>query len=302
MDLYAIRNELAKGRSIYDLALRVTYYARVSSDSAEQLHSLAAQSDYYRDFINANSHWQYVPGYIDEGISGTSVKKRESFLRMIADARAGGFDFIVTKEVSRFARNTLDSIKYTQELLSQGIGVLFQSDNINTLLPDSELRLTIMASVAQDEVRKTSERVRFGFKRAIEKGVVLGSNRIWGYKKDHGRLVIVEEEAVLVQKIFEMFALERMGVRTIANTLSESGYRNTNDQPFGFSTIAGILANPKYKGYYCGNKSHKVDYKLDQVKYLPESEWRVYPDEANVPPHRQRRIVGKGAGAAGTTE
>ena len=104
-------------------------------------------------------------------------------MRMIDDAHLDKFDFIITKEVSRFARNTLDSIKYTQDLLAHGIGVFFQSDNINTLMPDSELRLTIMASVAQDEVRKTSERVKFGFRRAIEKGVVLGSDRIWGYKR-----------------------------------------------------------------------------------------------------------------------
>ena len=101
---------------------------------------------------------------------------------MIQDAQLGHFDFIVTKEISRFSRSTLDSIQYTQELLQCGVGVLFESDNINTLMPDAELRLTIMSSIAQDEVRKTSERVKFGFKRAIENGVVLGNDRIWGYE------------------------------------------------------------------------------------------------------------------------
>lgn len=284
MDLYAVRNELSQGRTVFDLPLRVTYYARVSSSSDEQLHSLAAQSDYYQGLIAANAQWQYVAGYIDEGLSGTSVKKRQSFLRMMEDARAGCFDFIITKEVSRFARNTLDSIRFTQELLSLGVGVLFQSDHINTLLPDSELRLTIMASVAQDEVRKTSERVRFGFKRAIEKGVVLGSDRIWGYRKDQGSLVIVPEEAELVRRIFTMFALERLGIRRIAAQLNEEGYRNSNGREFGFSSIAGILANPKYKGWYCGNKTHKVDYKLDVVKRLDPTQWVMYEDHDRVPP------------------
>ena len=193
MDLYSIRRELNSGKSIYDIPMRVTYYARVSTEKDEQLHSLSAQIKYYSDMIKQNSNWKFVEGYIDEGLSATSVKKRESFLTMIEDAKSGKFDFVITKEISRFSRNTVDSIQYTQQLLTCGVGVLFQSDNINTLLPDSELRLTIMSSIAQDEVRKISERVRFGFRRAIEKGSVLGNNKIWGYKKDNGKLVIVEE-------------------------------------------------------------------------------------------------------------
>ena len=173
MDIYEIRSALQAGRSIYDLPLRVTYYARVSTEKDEQIHSLSAQVRYYSDFIKKCAAWTFVDGYVDEGLSGTSVRRRENFLRMIEDARQGRFDFIITKEISRFSRNTLDSIRYTQELLRCGVGVLFQSDNINTLVPDAELRLTIMSSIAQDEVRKISERVKFGFKRAIENGVVL---------------------------------------------------------------------------------------------------------------------------------
>ena len=195
MDIYEIRQALNSGKTIYDIPLRVTYYARVSTDKDEQLHSLSAQVSYYTEFIQNNKNWILVDGYVDEGISGTSVGKRENFLRMIDDARAGNFDFVITKEISRFSRNTLDSIQYTQELLKCGVGVFFQSDNINTLMPDAELRLTIMSSIAQDEVRKISERVKFGFKRAIENGVVLGSNRIWGYTKQDGKLVIDEKEA-----------------------------------------------------------------------------------------------------------
>ena len=225
-----------------------------------------------------------MEGYVDEGLSGTSVGKRENFLRMIEDAHAGRFDFIVTKEISRFSRNTLDSIQYTQELLRCGVGVLFQSDNINTLMPDAELRLTIMSSIAQDEVRKISERVKFGFKRAIESGVVLGNNRIWGYEKQEGRLVINEREAAIVRIIFDLYANQMMGIRTIANYLTDHGYVNTKGNPFSFSTIRGILSNPKYKGYYCGGKSCKYDYKLTDRKYFSEEEWVMYKDEENVPP------------------
>lgn len=284
MDVYWLRNELGRGRSIYELPLRVTFYARVSTGKDEQAHSLKNQIGYYVGFIGKNTGWTYVDGYVDEALSGTSVAKRESFLRMIEDAKLGKFDFIITKEISRFSRNTLDSIKYTQELLAAGVGVLFQSDNINTLMPDSELRLTIMASIAQDEVRKISERVKFGFKRAIEKGVVLGNGNIWGYSKQGGRLVVDEDEAGIVRQIFLMYATQNKGIRAICTWLGEQGIKNNKGNGFSFSTIRGILANPKYMGYYCGNKTHKYDYKLNGVKHLDESEWVMYKDRENVPP------------------
>lgn len=284
MDLYTMRNELNMGKSIYDLHIRVTYYARVSTDKYEQINSLQNQINYYSDFIKGNKNWTYVEGYIDEGISGTNVSKRDSFLKMIDDAKLGKFDFIITKEISRFSRNTLDSINYTQELLRNGVGVYFQSDNINTLLPDSELRLTIMSSIAQDEVRKTSERVKFGFKRAIENGVVLGNNKIWGYRKDNGKLVIDEEQAKVVRLIFELYATENLGIRAIANELTERGYLNTNGNPFSFSTIKNIIVNPKYKGYYCGRKSNKYDYRNNDRKLFDKKDWVMYKDEEDVPP------------------
>ena len=284
MDIYRMRNAIQSGKSIHDLPLRVTFYARVSTGSDEQAHSLQNQIRYYSDFIGGHARWTYVEGYVDEALSGTSVAKRESFLKMIEDAKLGKFDFIVTKEISRFSRNTLDSIKYTQDLLAAGVGVLFQSDNINTLMPDSELRLTIMSSIAQDEVRKISERVKFGFKRAIEKGVVLGNSKIWGYTKQDGKLAIDEKEAEMVRQIFTLYATRGMGMRSISTWLTENGYRNSNDNGFSFSTIKGILTNPKYMGYYCGNKTHKYDYKLSDRVELDESEWVMYKDEENVPP------------------
>ena len=170
MDLYSVRNLLSMGKTIYDINLKVTFYARVSTDKDEQLNSLNNQISYYTEFINKCPNWTYVEGYYDEGITGTSANKRENFLRMIEDGKKGKFDLIITKEISRFSRNTLDSIKYTQELLAAGIGVFFQNDSINTLQSDSELRLTIMSSIAQEEVRKLSERVRVGFRRSIADG------------------------------------------------------------------------------------------------------------------------------------
>ena len=145
-------------------------------------------------------------GYVDEGISGTTSRKRENFMRMIEDGSNNKFDLLITKEVSRFSRDTIDSLLYTRKLLEYDVCVYFLSDNIITASSDGELRLTIMSSMAQDEVRKISERTKFGFKRALEKGTVLGTDNIWGYKKDKGRLVIDEQEANLIRDIFDMYA------------------------------------------------------------------------------------------------
>lgn len=284
MDLFTIRNLLASGKTIFDLELRVTYYARVSTDKDEQVHSLGAQIQYYDAFISQNPNWTFVEGYIDEGLSGTSVAHRDAFKKMIADAQLQKFDLILTKEISRFSRNTLDSIRYTQELLRFGVGVFFQSDNIITLAPDAELRLTIMSSIAQDEVRKLSERVRFGFKRSIEKGVVLGNDCIWGYRKDKGRLVIDEGQAQIVRIIFDLYANEGLGIRRVADELSRLGYLNTRGRPFSFSTVRNVLENPKYKGYYCGNKTVKLDYRLSERKEIDPKDWVLYKDEEAVPP------------------
>ena len=150
LDIFSIREKL-RYKTIYEIPLRVTYYARVSSESDEQLNSLGNQITYYEDLIRRNSVWTFVPGYIDEGLSGISTKKRENFNRMIEDASFGIFDLVITKEISRFVRNTLDSIMFTRQLMSCGVGVFFQNDNINTLDEDSELRLSIMSSIAQAE-------------------------------------------------------------------------------------------------------------------------------------------------------
>ena len=278
MNVRKIRNEMRSGKSIFDLPLRVTFYARVSTDKDEQLNSLENQVQYYTELIRSKSNWTYVPGYIDEGISGTSTKKRDSFLRMIADAKAGRFDFIITKEISRFSRSTLDSIQYTQELLEHDVGVLFQNDNINTLDSDSEFRLVVMAGVAQDEVRKLSERLKFGFRQAIKNGHVLGNDKLWGYDKKDCVLTINEAEAQVVRRVFHLYANEQMGIRRISQQLYDEGFTSRKGNAFNVLTIRHILENPKYKGWYCANKSQTVDYRSKRKIFLDESEWVMYPD------------------------
>ena len=199
-----IRKEILSGKSIYDLKLRATFYARVSSDSEEQATSVVNQVDYFTNLMKSVPNWTFTTGYIDEGISGKSVNKRDAFLKMVEDAKNDKFDLILTKSVPRFARNTLDSIKYTQELLKYSVGVYFLNDNINTFLPDSEFRLTLMASIAQDDLRKLSENVKFGLKQSIKRGVVLGSNNIYGYAKNKGTLEIIEKEAIIVKNMFTL--------------------------------------------------------------------------------------------------
>ena len=278
MDIHSVRQAL-KIKSIYDISLRVTYYARVSSESDEQLNSLGNQISYYEDLIKRNSNWIFVPGYIDEGLSGISTKKRENFHRMVDDAAAGMFDLVITKEITRFARNTLDSIQYTRQLLSCGVGVFFQNDNINTFDDDSELRLTIMSGIAQDELRKLSSRVKFGHQQAIKDKVVLGNNRIFGYVKNKGRLVIDEEQAEMVRELFELYATGQYSMKQIETIFWNKGYRNHNGNIIAHTTMSNMIANPKYKGYYVGNKVRVIDMFSKKQKFLPPEEWVMFKDE-----------------------
>ncbi len=279
MDIHSIRQAL-RTKSVYDIPLRVTFYARVSSESDEQLNSLGNQVSYYEEFIRKNAAWEYVPGYVDEGLSAATTKKREDFHRMVEDGKAGLFDLIITKEITRFARNTLDSILYTRELLSAGVGVFFQNDNINTFDEDSELRLTIMSGIAQDELRKLSSRVKFGHAQAIKKNVVLGNSRIFGYVKDGGRLVIDEDEAPMVRELFELYATGEYSMKQIETLFWEKGYRNHNGKKIAHTTMSGMISNPKYKGYYVGNKVKVIDLFTKKQKFLPPEEWVMFKDES----------------------
>ena len=279
MDIYEVINRMRTERKqIEDFNLRVTYYARVSTTRDEQTMSIENQESHFREMIQRNTNWKYVEGYADR-IRGENAENRVQFQRMIQDAYDGRFDLILTKEVSRFARNTIDSLTYTRDLLKHGVGVFFMTDNICTIEPDSELRLTIMSSIAQDEVRKLSERVKFGHRKAIENGHVIGNSRIFGYDKDHSKLVINEKEAEMVKLIFETYATGNYGLRDLERLLWDKGYRSRAGKLIHHNTIGGIIQNPKYKGYYCGNKVKIVDYRTKQQKFLPQDEWVMFKDE-----------------------
>ena len=278
MDIHSTR-QLLRMKTIYEIPLRVTFYARVSSESDEQLNSLGNQVQYYSELIRKNINWTYVDGYVDEGLSAATTKKRENFHRLVEDGKAGLFDLVITKEITRFARNTLDSIKYTRELLSSGVAVFFQNDNINTLDEDSELRLTIMSGIAQDELRKLSSRVKFGHQQAIKNSVVLGNSRIFGYVKDDGKLVIDEEEAPMVRELFELYATGQYSMKQIEQVFWKKGYRNHNGKKIAHTTMSGVISNPKYKGYYAGNKVKIVDLFTKKQKFLPPEEWVMFKDE-----------------------
>lgn len=279
MDIYDIRQEMKlNGKRIQDLPLKVTYYARVSTLSEEQENSIENQIAYFEEYIKRNTNWTFVNGYVDRA-RGESTHNRVNFNRMMEDSKLGLFDLILTKEISRFARDTVDSITKTRELLNNGVGVYFINDNLNTLSADSELHLTIMASLATEEVRKLSERVKFGHKQAIKNGNVLGNNRIFGYDKQDCKLTINEKEAEMVRLIFELYGTGDYSARAIEKELKNRGYLGRNGTPIAHNTITGIIQNPKYKGYYCGNKVRITDYRTKKQRFLPEEEWVMYKDE-----------------------
>lgn len=278
MNIYYVREKL-RSCSIYDIELNVAYYARVSTEKLEQQASIKHQEEHFEELIHSNSKWKFAGSYIDDGISGMHANKREEFQRMLRDAKLGKIDMIITKEISRFARNTLDSIQYTRELLSYGVCVWFQNDGINTIDDDSEFRLTIMAGVAQDEIRKLSSRVKFGHAQSIKNGVVLG-HRMYGYSNNQGKLELVPEEADMVRMIFQDYA---SGISTprIEKKLWDMGYRSFKGGKINRDVIKNIIRNPKYKGYYCGGKVKVVDMFTKKQEFLPQSEWIMFKDDGS---------------------
>lgn len=262
--------------------VKVAAYARVSTDKDDQANSFENQVKYFTDFINREENWELVKIYSDEGISGTQTAKREGFKEMIEDALSGKIDFIITKEVSRFARNVLDSIGYTRKLKEHNIFVRFVLDGIDTSQPDAELRLTIMAALAQEESRKTSERVKWGQKRQMEKGVVFGRSML-GYKVEGGKMYLVEEEAEIVKLIFQKYTIEGKGTHIIARELKEAGIkpydldgRAKYKNDWSPTTILKILRNEKYVGDLCQKKTWTKSYLDHKKRYNRGEEDMVY--------------------------
>ena len=247
--------------------IKVASYCRVSTDRDDQANSFESQQRYFKEYIDRQPDWELYQVYADEGITGTSPKKRPAFNRMIADAQMGKFHLLLTKEVSRFSRNILDTITYTRELKALGVGVLFMNDGISTLEPDAELRLSIMGSIAQEESRKTSTRVKWGQTRRMEQGVVFGRSLL-GYDVKDGCLTVNPEGAEIVRLIFYKYGVEKKGTTVIARELREAGYRtHSGNVKWSNTHIVKILKNEKYVGDLVQKKTITPDYLSHAKKY-----------------------------------
>ena len=257
---------LNQERKIQHTKRKVAAYCRVSTDNEDQANSFESQQRYFRQYIERNPDWELYEVFADEGISGTNTKKRKEFNRMIACAKNGDFDLIVTKEISRFARNTLDSIFYTRDLKKHGVGVIFLNDNINTLDGDAELRLAIMSSIAQEESRKTSERVKWGQKRQMEQGVVFGRSML-GYDVKDGKMTINEDGAKIVRLIFHKFVDEGKGTHVIARELREEGIEPMRVKEWQNTVILRVIRNEKYCGDLVQKKTYTPDFLSHEKKY-----------------------------------
>lgn len=241
--------------------LRVCAYGRVSTDHEEQLTSFEAQKTYYTDKILANPEWELAGFFSDEGITGTSVKKRVGFLSMIEKCKAGKIDLILTKSISRFSRNTLDSIEYVRMLRRLGIGVIFEKENINTLETSSELLFTVLSALAQEEINSMSKNIAFGQRERARQGKVVYRYEQWyGYKKGiDDRPEIVPEEAKIVEKIFALY-LAGDSIHKIAKELNDSGIpTGSSGNKWHAGSIRNILQNEKYCGNALSQKTITVD-------------------------------------------
>lgn len=250
---------------------QIVYYGRVSTEHEAQLEALEKQMQWYEEQTKYHPNWTVVGRYIDEGITGTLAKKRPAFMQMIEDAKQRKFDLIVTREVCRFARNTVDTLVLTRELKNYGVEVYFVSDNIWTLDGDGELRLTIMATLAQEESRKISERVRAGQAVSRENGVLYGNGNIIGYDRVDGTYVINPEQAATIRTVFELYS-QGFGQKEIVNELTRRGCKDGNGNvKWSCVKISRILRNATYMGYVCYNKS-KVNNFLEKkrIKNLDE--------------------------------
>lgn len=244
---------------------KVVVYARVSTEHEAQLSALENQKDWYKPFLAQHPEWDVIGMYVDEGITGTSALKRPHFLEMIEDASKGMFDLILTREVSRFARNTVDTLQYTRKLKAMGVEVFFINDNIKTFDGDGELRLTIMATLAQDESRKTSIRVKAGQQTSMENGVFYGNGNILGYDRVGKDMVINPDQARTVRMIFDLY-LDGAGIRSIQFQLEQAGRLTaTGKKNWHMSNISKILQNSFYCGIITYHKEFTPDF-LEQKK------------------------------------
>lgn len=249
----------------------VAIYARVSTEHEAQLSALENQIDWYKPILEARPDWTLTAQYIDEGITGTSAEKRPHFMQMIKDAKDKKFNMIITREVSRFARNTVDTLQYTRLLKEYGVEVFFINDNIKTFDGDGELRLTIMATLAQDESRKTSIRVKAGQETSMKNGVYYGTGNILGYDRKGKEMVINEEQAKTVRMIYDMY-LSGMGVTSIQYELEKAGRLTAMGKT---KWHASYLSHMLKNSFYCGIITYHKEYTPD---YLKQKKVKNYGD------------------------
>ena len=237
---------------------KVAAYARVSMQSERMLHSLSAQVSYYSGLIQKNPDWEYAGVYADDFISGTNTVKRDEFKRMLADCEAGKIDIILTKSISRFARNTVDLLETVRHLKDLGIEVRFEKENIRSMDGDGELMLTILASFAQEESRSISDNVKWGTRKRFEKGIPNGRFQIYGYRWEGDHLVIQEDEAKIVRLIYDNY-LNGLSAETTEKQLAKMGVKSYKGQHFGNSSIRQILGNITYTGNLLFQKEYVID-------------------------------------------
>lgn len=262
VEIIKARNTLSsRAKTNLTKRLRVAAYCRVSTDSEDQINSYKSQVQYYTDLINNNSEWSLADIYADEAITGTQVTKREDFQRLINDCMNGDVDLIVTKSISRFARNTLDTLKYVRMLKEKGIAVFFEEENINTLTMDGELLLVILSSVAQQEVENISANVKKGLKMKMQRGELVGFQGCLGYDyhPEDKTITINDEEAEIVRYIFKRY-IEGAGGSVIAQELQNLGYKTKRgSSTWAETTVIGIIKNEKYKGDILMGKTFTLD-------------------------------------------
>ncbi len=274
---------------------KVAAYARVSTEQDAQQNSYEAQIDYYTNYIQQKTEWEFVKVYADEGISGTSYRNRDGFNEMVADAKAGKIDLILTKSISRFARNTVDSLVITRELKKNGVEIFFEKENISSMDSQAELIFTIMSSIAQEESRSISENVRWGMLRRMESGqLIVPWKNFLGFEcGPDGLPQIVEEEATIVRQIYRDY-LNGLGIRQIAKKLAAQGIKAPcGGDRWSPETIRNILSNEKYMGDAILQKTYTVDFlsKEVRVNHGERKQWYISDShDAIVSPEAFRQV------------
>lgn len=269
---------ISEGKTpLEQLKLRAVVYARVSTDHEEQLQSFNNQLETYKREIEANPNWRYIGAYSDEGITGSSASIRVGLQQMLADAKEGKFDLIVTKSISRFARNVKDCLNYIDRFKRCGVAIYFDQENIVSIRTKDTLMLQFLAMGAEMESRSAKERTKVVFDKGIANGRIYGNSKILGYRKDKCRLVVDEYEAEIVRTIFDLYVHQRLGMRRIAKELASRGMTRKDGGLIATSTIQSVLQNPKYKGVYCGGKT-ALKANGRSRRLLPESQWTMFED------------------------